>query len=100
MKLTDFKFISKREAAALLGGISPTTLNRYRKDPEKGWEENVHYTMRDSGEWEYNEILLTAWYNRKLDPHGYINALQTLQQAKEASHKRKKKANPAASAAP
>lgn len=90
VKLADFPFISKHEAANLLK-ISVTTLNRWRKNPTTEWQENIHFTLRDSGEWEYNEVLLRAWRDRRIDPHGYINALQSFQQAVEASQRKGKR---------
>ncbi|PSB25366.1 hypothetical protein [Stenomitos frigidus] len=90
MKLADFPFISKHEASKLLG-VSVTTLNRWRKDPSKEWQQETHYTQRDSGEWEYNQTLLEKWRDRRLDPHGYINALQQFQQAIEASQRKGKR---------
>jgi len=88
MKLSEFKFISKQDAAALLG-VSVTTLNRRRKGQAE-WHENVHYTRRDSGQYEYNETLLQAWHDREIHPHGYINALQEFQMALETDQKRRK----------
>lgn len=99
-KLQDFPFIDKKDAAKLLG-VSVTTLNRWRKSaqrsepgeaPRVDWQENVHFVLRDSRQYQYNSRLLEAWRDRQIDPHGYTNMLQAFLQAVEASQKKKRSA--------
>lgn len=89
--LRDFPFVSKHEAAELLK-ISVTTLNQRRKAAAQiDWHENIHFTQRDTGEYEYNQRLLEAWRDRRIDPHGYTNLLQSFLQAIESSQKKSKR---------
>ncbi len=60
------KWLSKKDFAAL-SGKSPATLDRWRKNPDMGLIEGIHW-QKVGGEIEFNTEVMTHWRDNLRSP--------------------------------
>lgn len=89
--MKNYEWIDKHEAARIIN-THWKTLEKWRKDPEKGFSEGIHYQYV-GGKFLWNEVLLRDWLAHRHDPASHLAAIEQYQSTLAVNQPKRKRAS-------
>jgi len=88
---TTYNWITKQDAADILS-IHWKTLETWRKDESKGFQEGIHYQFV-GGKFVWNERLLRDWLAHRHNPDSHLAAIEAYQKSLAVNRPKRRKAS-------